>query len=132
MKKRIFKVQPIPGSRTDKSREHRIAYEIVVDAYDEDERAMGWYYYLENVLQFPFQAECAAQRSVSPLRPGDKADVVGMPPEEECMREMFVMIRWGRRRLAVPLSQLQTLRATAKTRQAVEDWHYWIKKGYQF
>jgi hypothetical protein len=93
---------------------------------------MGWYYYLENVLQFPFQAECTSHRAVSPLRLGAVVDVVGMPPDEECMREMFVMIRWGRRRLAVPLSQLQTLRATAKTRQAVEDWHYWIKQGYRF
>jgi hypothetical protein len=25
-------------------REHRIDFEIVVDAYDEAERAMGWYY----------------------------------------------------------------------------------------
>ncbi len=29
-------------------REDRIAFEIVVDAYDETERAMGWYYYLQD------------------------------------------------------------------------------------
>lgn len=30
----------------DPEREQRIAMEIVVDAYDSQERAMGWYYYL--------------------------------------------------------------------------------------
>lgn len=32
--------------KKDRSREDRIAMEIVVDAYDEDERALGWYYFL--------------------------------------------------------------------------------------
>ena len=30
--------------KEDEAREHRIAMEAVVDAYDEIERAMGWYY----------------------------------------------------------------------------------------
>ena len=29
-------------------REHRIEMEIVVDAYDSDERATGWYGYLQD------------------------------------------------------------------------------------
>ncbi|MDX2255539.1 MAG: calcium-binding protein, partial [Pseudanabaenaceae cyanobacterium bins.39] len=36
----------MPRKETDPIREHRIDYEIIVDAYDEAERAMGWYYYL--------------------------------------------------------------------------------------
>ena len=34
--------------------ENRIEMEIVVDAYDELERAMGWYYYLQDNLTMPF------------------------------------------------------------------------------
>jgi len=37
-------------------REHRIEMEVVVDAYSEDERAVSWYYYLEEQLSFPFEA----------------------------------------------------------------------------
>jgi hypothetical protein len=33
-----------------RTREHRIEQEIVVDAYTEDERALGWYYHLESKL----------------------------------------------------------------------------------
>jgi len=106
--------------------------EIVVDAYDEQERALGWYYYLEEKLNFPFLARCATKRSISPLKLGDQVEVIGMPPEEECEHEMFVLMRWDRDGLAVPLSQLEVLDADDETREAVEDWLYWSRKGYQF
>ncbi len=38
--------------------ENRIEMEIVVDAYDKSERAMRWYYYLQDNLATPFKAEC--------------------------------------------------------------------------
>lgn len=115
---------------TDRTRERRIAMEIVVDAYTESERTMGWYYYLEGMLQFPFRARCVRRRAVSPLRPGDEVEVVGMAPEEECGHEMFVLIPWERRKLAVPLAQLVAAKANRKTVQAIGDWHYWTTKGY--
>ncbi len=31
----------------DEEREHRIAMEVVVDAYGPEEQALGWYYYLD-------------------------------------------------------------------------------------
>lgn len=81
--------------KKDKIREHRIDMEIIVDAYHEEERAMGWYYYLEDNLAFQFKAKCTAKRSVSPLKVGEIVEVTGMAPEEECMHEMFVEIQWG-------------------------------------
>lgn len=117
----------------DEARENRIIMEIVVDAYGENERAMGWYYYIEKTLEFPFTARCWAKRAVSPLKVGDEVEVIGMPPEEECENEMYVMIRWDHAEgLAVPLEQLEATVANAKTREAVEDWHYWIEQGYCF
>jgi calcium binding protein len=113
-------------------RERRIANEIVVDAYTESERAMGWYYYLENRLHFPFRARCISERSISPLERGEQVSVVGMAPEDECMREVFVRIRWGRRSLDVPLLQLEPRQADPETRQGVGDWHYWVGQGYIF
>jgi hypothetical protein len=58
--------------------------------------------------------------------------VVDLAPAQECEHEMFVMITWEDRRLAVPLAQLETIRADKATRQAVEDWHYWVEQGYEF
>ena len=107
--------------------------EIIVDAYGPEEQAMGWYYYLEETLQFPFTAICNSKRAISPLLVKDEVDVIGMAPEEECEREMFVTIRWERDGLAVPLSQLSPITETdPETKQAVEDWQYWVQMGYQF
>jgi len=119
--------------RRNEEREYRISMEIVVDAHDSDERAMGWYYYLEDELQFPFTASCIAKRAISPLRIEDDVEVIGMTDEDECAREMFVTIRWEKDGLAVPLSQLEPIGDTdEQTRRAIEDWHYWIGMGYEF
>jgi hypothetical protein len=120
------------GKRREPDREARIENEIVVDAHDVSERAMGWYYYLEEQLQFPFTARCIKARPISPLRVGDEVDVTGMAPEEECEREVFVMIRWETHGLAVPLSQLRGVATDDPTRQGIEDWHYWVNQGYEF
>jgi hypothetical protein len=116
----------------DEVREERIDMEIVVDAYGEEERTMGWHGYLTDNLEVPFRARCIEERSVSPLGVGDEVEVIGMPTGDECDREMFVMIRWGKRELAVPLAQLEVVEADEPTRQAVEDWHYWVGMGYEF
>lgn len=105
--------------------------EVVVDAYNESERAMGWYCYLENQIQFPFTATCIATRAISPLRLKDEVEVTGLADEDECEHEVFVTIPWDNGNLAVPLSQLKPIGNTNKvTKQAVEDWHYWVRMGY--
>jgi hypothetical protein len=118
-------------SSRDEEREERIHNEIIVDAYGSEEQAMGWYYYLENKLRFPFRARCITERAISPLRTGDEVEVVAMPPEEECEHEIFVLTRWERGTLGVPLSQLEGVAVDEETRQAIEDWHYWVAGGYE-
>jgi Calcium binding len=52
----------------DPIREDRIHNEAIVDAYGPEEKAMSWYYYLENKIHFPFQAKCVVAKLVSPLK----------------------------------------------------------------
>ncbi len=115
----------------DEEREERIHMEIIVDAYGPEEQAMGWYYYLADNMQFPFSARCVAPRTTSPLEPGDKVKVVGMAPEEDCEHEMFVLIQRKSRSLAVPLMQLEGIKVDEETQQAIEDWQYWVERGYE-
>jgi hypothetical protein len=123
----------ISKPRRDESREQRISMEIVVDAYDETERAMGWYSYLEDKLSFSFLTRCVTERATSPLRVGDEVEVVGLASEDECRHEVFVETPWEHKRtLAVPLSQLEFVHGAKETKQAVEDWHYWVEVGYEF
>src|SRR6516225_12447102 len=65
-------------SKKDPIREERIHNEVVVDAYGAEEQAMGWYYYLEDKIRFPFQAECVVAKVVSPLLKGETVEVQGM------------------------------------------------------
>jgi hypothetical protein len=116
----------------DAVREHRIEMEIVVDAYGEEERAMGWHVYLDDNLRFPFKGRCIVERRTSPLRVGETVRVEEMAPEDDCMHEMFVIVEWSGRKLGVPLAQLEGVGVDDETRQAIEDWHYWVAQGYQF
>jgi len=122
----------MPRIKENKVREERIIMEIVVDAYDETERAVGWYYYLKDNLSFPFKAKCIVERPISPLKKAEKVEVIGMPPEDECEKEIFVTIKWQKRSLAVPLSQLAGIEVDEETEEGIEDWHYWVKRGYEF
>jgi hypothetical protein len=67
-----------------------------------------------------------------PLEVGDEVQVIGMAPEREAGREIFVSIPWSKRTLAVPLAQLEVIKADDETREAVEDWHYWVGMGHEF
>lgn len=115
----------------DEVREERIHMEIVVDAYGPEEQAISWYNYLSDTLHFPFQARCRVQRATSPLEPGEEVKVVGMASDEVCEHDMLVMVQWQRRKLAVPLMQLEGLRVDEEVRQAMEDWQYWVERGYE-
>ena len=119
-------------AKQDLRREQRIAMEVTVDAYDADERAMGWYSYWEDKLHFPFRDKGIAHRAISPLHQGEEIEVVDMAPANECAREMFVTVHWQNRKLAVPLAQLEPVQTDKATQEAIQDWHYWLKQGYEF
>ncbi len=123
-----------PAPREDDQREDRILFEIVVDAYNETERRMGWYCYLGDALTFPFPAQCVSRDATSPLRVGQAVEVIGMADDDDCDTRMRVIIRYDGAELAVPLNQLQCAgsEVSASTLQAVEDWHYWLARGYEF
>ena len=112
----------MPKPRKNRIREERIHNEAIVDAYGPEEQALGWYYYLDNKVQFPFSARCIASKVVSPLRKGETVEVRGLAPEESCAHDMLVLIRWHSRNVAVPLSQLTAVDADESTVEAIADW----------
>jgi len=120
------------NKKEDPVREKRIEQEITVDGYDASERAMGWYYYLQDKLGFPFRACCIAERIISPLKKNEKVQVMGMAPEEDCEKEMFVEVVWQGKDFAVSLTQLKGVEADGETQEVIGDWHYWIARGYEF
>ena len=118
--------------KKDPVREDRIHNEAIADANGPEEQVMGWYYYLDDKIQFPFQAKCIAAKVVSPLRKGETVEVRRMAPEDDCSADMLVLIRWHDRTMAVPLSQLVAIDPNQSAAEAIGDWHYWVAQGYCF
>ncbi len=118
--------------KRDPIREDRIQNEAIVDAYGPEEQALGWYYYLEDKIRFPFRARCTATKTTSPLRKNETVEVRRLAPEDSCSSDMLVMIQWHGRNVAIPLSQLTPLDADESTVEAIGDWHYWVVQGYCF
>lgn len=119
------------GRARDETIEERIDMEIIVDAYNSEEQAMGWYYYLQDTLDFPFLAKVSTKRKTLPLTVGQTVEVVAMADEEDCLHEMFVKISYENDTLSIPLAQLEPLETNEATQQAVADWHYWMERGYE-
>src|SRR5215475_9255092 len=118
--------------KKDPVREDRIHNEAIADANGPEEQVMGWYYYLDDKIRFPFQARCIAAKVVSPLRKGEIVQVQRMAPEDACGCEMLVVIRWQGRTMGVPLAQLTGVGVDESTAEAIGDWHYWVAQGYCF
>lgn len=121
----------MPTAARNDEREKRIHDEAIVDCYGPEEQALGWHYYLDEQLRTPFRARCVAPRATSPLREGEEVTVTAMAPEDACEHEMFVIITWSDRTLAVPLAQLEGVDADEETAEAIADWHYWVARGYE-
>jgi hypothetical protein len=79
----------VPKPRKNRIREERIHNEVIVDAYGPEEPGLGWYYYLENKIQFPLSARCMAAKVVSPLRNGETVEVRSLAPEDSCAHDML-------------------------------------------
>jgi len=112
----------------DEEREEPIQMEIIVGAYHQDEQAMGWHIYLEETMDFPFDARCIEQQEVSPLKKGETVRVIGKPSSEPSLSQQFVTIDWMDREFGVPMSQLEPVEASDDTEQAISDWHYWLDR----
>lgn len=118
----------MPGTERDEQREERITMRIIVDAYGRKEQAMGWYAYLDDTLDFPFEARCLTEREQSPLKDDETVRVVGMPSTDPTLEQLFVTVAWMDRELGVPLEQLEPVEASSETEEAVADWHYWLER----
>ena len=124
--------------REDEVREERILMDVVVDAHDTEERAMGWYHYLADKIVFPFVAECIAVDRRSPLELGERVTVLQMSGEDYCEHEIYVDVSWNEKVLAVALAQIKPLYdqedddVNEDAAEAISDWHYWKARAYKF
>lgn len=85
-------------------RERRIQDEAIVDAYGSQEQALGWYYYLEERIIFPFKARCLYSRKTSSLKVGEVVKVLELAEENDCTSDMIIIVQFQCRTVQVPLA----------------------------
>ncbi|MEH1966983.1 calcium-binding protein [Nostoc sp.] len=126
----------MPSVELDENREHRIKTEIIVDAEDKEDRAMGWYYYLEETLNFPFVAKWTKKGRKSATAEEKQVEVLGMAPDEECLKDMYVEVAYIDGKdddvYSAKLSEIAAVDTDSETQEAIADWLYWIARGYKF
>jgi hypothetical protein len=125
----------MPSVEADDIREHRIKTEILVDAEDKEERAMGWYNYLDDSLNFPFLAKWKKKSRTSSTVEEKEVEVLGMAPDDECLKDMFVEVGYPNSDedvFTVKLSEIEQIDADEDTKEALVDWQYWLSRGYKF
>jgi hypothetical protein len=62
---------------------------------------------------------------------GEMVTVTDMISDDDS-DEMLVEINLMGRTMGVPLYQLEPVDVGEDTRQAIEDWQYWVARGYEF
>jgi hypothetical protein len=87
-------------AENNEEREERIKTRVIVDTYSPEEQAWGWYAYLDDTMDFPFEARCLTEQEESPLKEGKTIRMVGMSPTDPTLRSMAAsIILTGRRPL---------------------------------
>ncbi len=92
---------------------------------------MGWYYYLQDRMSFPFSAKVKKNRMASPKSKGELVRVIGQDPEENCESDMSVQIEYHDLTISIPLYDLVPEgEVDSDTQEAILDWHYWLDRGH--
>ena len=112
----------------DPEREERIDFEVVVDAYDEEERAMGWYYYLADNIDFPFEAKWMNGKKPE----GREVTVLDISSADDCQHDMFVEVEYQEDVFSARLSDIEPQEVDEQSAEAIADWKYWVNRGYEF
>lgn len=105
----------------DPHRQNRIEDEILTDAYDAEEQAMGWYYYFADNLELPIPATVRL-----PVR-GEKAEKVEVDPESETGAPLRLGIseKGSRRVQYISPEAIVSLDTSPENVQIINDWLYW-------
>jgi len=77
-----------------------------VDANGPEEQVVGWYYYVDDKIRFPFSGQVHRSQNRFAAQEGGNRRSPAHGTEDACSGDMLVLICWHDRTMAVPLSQL--------------------------
>lgn len=110
--------------------QRKIDYKIVVDCYCDEEVSSAWYIYLEDNIEFPFEAVASLKKTDGGTAQ-KKVKVVGMGEEgqEVTGNDFDVEIEAGDYLCKIAFSRLSRIKASKQSLEVFAIWRYWIGKG---
>lgn len=108
---------------TNEEIEKIIMEEIEVDCYDEHEADMGWYIFMSENLNYPFEAEYPLKSKDNKTK-WEKVEVIDSETTEDDFNrnEFYVVIEFGEFRMPGRLSKLRNIQADEETLKALKVW----------
>ncbi|MEM6822733.1 MAG: calcium-binding protein [Verrucomicrobiota bacterium] len=108
--------------------ENIITYDVIVDCYNETEQAMGWYYYLQDHLLFPFEA-CIIDDPDLPFS-GAKVTVIALASEEACSNGIYIIAKnKSDCKMILQLEHIRSDELEKDTPNPISLWKYWIAQS---
>lgn len=114
---------------TEEAIKYKIDYEIIVDCYDEYEVSMGWYYFMEETVKFPFRATAKFKKRNGSIEQKE-IEIIGLASDEEgFMKNDFDLeIEVGEHISTIAYSKLSNIKASQETIDAFTIWNHWISR----
>ena len=111
---------------TPKEIQHKIHYEILVDCYDDYEVNMSWFYFFQDELEFPFEAELMMKYRSGHKRL-TKVDVLGIEEGDFNLPgiHLEISLKDSELIMEVDISKLKNIVGSQPTLQAFEIWNFW-------
>ncbi len=113
-----------------KEYDEKLYDEILVDCRDEYEQNMSWFYYAQDEMEFPFEAQIELRK-----RKGGKQSrrikVINLSNNDTNFERNFdlkVDIELDDYIIEIPLAELFDVEANENTDEIIKIWKYWIKK----
>ncbi len=106
---------------------YQIDYEIIVDAYDDIEMSMGWYYTFEERLIFPFEATAQLKKKGGGAE-SKIVQIVGLHSKEEGFTEKDFQLEMEHGGYIIPIdySKLSNIKADEESLEMFQIWNFWV------
>lgn len=113
-----------------KAYEKKLYNEILVDCSHEYEQNSSWFYYVQDEMDFPFEAQIELKK-----REGGnilkKVNVIRLSEDDTNFERNFdlkVAVELDDYIIEIPFLKLTEIKATERTIETIEIWKYWIGK----
>jgi Calcium binding len=116
---------------TEEEIKYIIDFDIVVDAKDDEDIYMGWYYFMVETLEFPFKA-IAIIKKRNGTTEERTVEVVEDATDAERFKcqAYYVNVDYEGVLMKVEIADLKPINASEETLKAITVWKYWKDKGY--